>query len=105
VAPEGTPIADIGTKVQSYDNAFDDPGVNKTSAIATLFYGLRDAMQKKIKLSNAEGTLRANAMETKVKSLPKAGWRFSGHTDIDEDDISVSPSSAKSRLSPPIEWR
>ena len=75
-------------------------GVYKTSAIATLLYGLPDAMQKKIKSSNAEGTPRANAKETRVKWVPMAGWRFSGHT-----NISVSPSSAKSCLSPTTEWR
>jgi hypothetical protein len=78
----------------------DHIGVYKTSAIATLLYGLPDAMQKKITSSTAEGTPRANAKETRVKWVPTVGWRFSGHT-----NISISPSSAKSRLSPPTEWK
>jgi hypothetical protein len=75
-------------------------GVYKTSAIATLLYGLPDEMQKKIKSSNAERTPRANAKETRVKWVPMAGWRFSGHT-----NTTLSPGSAKSRSSPPTEWR
>jgi hypothetical protein len=73
-------------------------GVYKTSAIATLLFGLPDDMQKQIKTSNVEGTPRANAKGTRVKWVPAAGWRFSGHTN-------ASPSSAKSRSSPPIDWR
>ena len=78
----------------------DHIGVYKTSAIATLLYGLPDDMQKKIKSASAEGTPRANAKETRVKWVPRAGWRFSGHT-----NITSSPSSAKSRVSPPTEWK
>jgi hypothetical protein len=72
-------------------------GVYKTSAIATLLYGLPDDMQKKIKSSGAKGTPRANAKETKVKWVPRTGWRFSGHT--------LSPSSTKSHSPPATDWR
>lgn len=72
-------------------------GVYKTSAIATLLFGLPDEMQKKIMSSKEKGTPRANAKETKVKWVPKAGWRFSGHT--------LSPTSTKSRDSPSAQWR
>jgi hypothetical protein len=64
----------------------DHIGVYKTSAIATLLYGLPDAMQKRMTLSNAEGTLRANAKETRVKWVPMAGWRFSGRTQYKIDN-------------------
>ena len=53
-------------------------GVWKTSAIATLLYGLPDEMQEKIKSSTSAGTPRAKAKELKVKLLPK-GWRVSGN--------------------------
>jgi hypothetical protein len=72
-------------------------GVYKTSAIATLLFGLPDAMQKKIISSKENGTPRANAKETKVKWVPKAGWRFSGNT--------LSPSSIRPHDSPPTQWR
>jgi hypothetical protein len=71
-------------------------GVYKTSAIATLLYGLPDGMQKTIAESNVDKTPRTNAKETKVKWVPRGGWRFSGYT--------LSPSSTKSCHSPSTEW-
>lgn len=65
-------------------------GVWKTSAIATLLYGLPDDMQKKITSNKENGTPRAKAKEIKVKWLPKGGWRLSGNT-------FASPTSRKSR--------
>jgi hypothetical protein len=58
----------------------EDVGIYKTSAIATLLYGLPDDMQKKIKSSKADRTSRVNAKETKIQWMPKGGWRLSGHT-------------------------
>lgn len=52
-------------------------GIWKTSAIATLLYGLPDDMQKKITLSASTGTPRAKAKDLRVKMLSK-GWRASG---------------------------
>lgn len=52
-------------------------GVWKTSAIATLIYGLPDDMQKKIRSSTQTGTPRSRAKELKVK-LQSKGWRVSG---------------------------
>jgi hypothetical protein len=71
-------------------------GVYKTSAIATLLYGLPEGMQRRIAESNVEKTPRTNAKETRVKWVPRGGWRFSGYT--------LSPSSTKSHHSPPKEW-
>lgn len=72
----------------------DYVGVWKTSAIATLLYGLPDEMQKKISKSKENGTPRAKAREVRVKWLPKAGWRLSGNT-----MSSLSPESTKPRRS------
>jgi hypothetical protein len=76
----------------------EDVGVWKTSAIATLLYGLPDDMQKKITTSQVTGTPRAKAKEIKVKWLPKGGWRLSGNA--------FSPTSRKSRhtKTPPTGW-
>ncbi|KAF2644167.1 hypothetical protein P280DRAFT_546987 [Massarina eburnea CBS 473.64] len=74
----------------------DQVGVYKTSAIATLLYGLPEGMQRKIAESNVEKTPRSNAKETKVKWVPQRGWRFSGLTNI-------SP-SIKSRESTATKW-
>ncbi|KAF2276583.1 uncharacterized protein EI97DRAFT_44792 [Westerdykella ornata] len=52
-------------------------GVWKTSAIATLLYGLPDDLQQKIKSSAVKGTPRTKAKELRVKKLSK-GWRASG---------------------------
>ncbi|KAF2439804.1 hypothetical protein P171DRAFT_318105, partial [Karstenula rhodostoma CBS 690.94] len=65
----------------------DHVGVWKTSAIATLLYGLPDDMSKKMTSSKVQGTPRAKAKEVKVKWIPKRGWRFSG--------MSISPTSVK----------
>lgn len=75
----------------------DSVGVYKTSAIATLLFGLPDNMQKKIKSDNEKGTPRSNAKETKVKWVPKVGWRFSGNT--------LSPNSIGPRDSVSTQWR
>jgi hypothetical protein len=58
----------------------EDVGIYKTSAIATLLYGLPDDMQKEIKSSKVNRTSRVNAKETKIQLMPKGGWRLSGHT-------------------------
>ncbi|PVH91779.1 hypothetical protein DM02DRAFT_545137 [Periconia macrospinosa] len=54
-------------------------GVWKTSAIATLLYGLPDEMQKKITNSANEGTPRAKAKELRVNLDSNKGWRVSGN--------------------------
>ncbi|CBY00377.1 hypothetical protein IAQ61_011308 [Plenodomus lingam] len=57
----------------------DRVGVWKTSAYATLLYGLPDEMQQKITRSSSTGTPRAKAKELKVKLQPNQGWRVSGN--------------------------
>ncbi|RYN60963.1 hypothetical protein AA0114_g1040 [Alternaria tenuissima] len=57
----------------------DRVGVWKTSAYATLLYGLPDEMQQKITRSASTGTPRAKAKELKVKLQPNHGWRVSGN--------------------------
>ncbi|KAF2681453.1 hypothetical protein K458DRAFT_371855 [Lentithecium fluviatile CBS 122367] len=59
----------------------DRVGVWKTSAIATLLYGLPDNMQQKIvdSQSQAHGTPRQKAKKLKVRMLPSKGWRISGN--------------------------
>lgn len=52
-------------------------GVWKTSAIATLLYGLPDEMQRKITSSTLVGTPRTKAKDLRVR-LSK-GWRVSGN--------------------------
>jgi hypothetical protein len=76
-------------------------GVWKTSAIATLLYGLPDDVQAKITSSaskdNHMGTPRMKAKELKVKILPSQGWRVSGGL--------VSPMAPDvSRNQPPPGW-
>ncbi|KAF2472344.1 uncharacterized protein BDR25DRAFT_333249 [Lindgomyces ingoldianus] len=68
----------VGTIVKS-SREMEQVGIRKTSALATLLYGLPDDMQKKITASTAVGTPRAKAKELKVKLLPKMGWRVSGN--------------------------
>ena len=76
-----------------------DVGVWKTSAIATLLYGLPDDVRKKVTSVRDKGTPRANAKRTKVKWLPGTGWRLSGASVF-------SPSSLKTRHTPPqTEWK
>ena len=76
-----------------------DVGVWKTSAIATLLYGLPDDVRQKVTSVKDHGTPRANAKRTKIKWLPGTGWRLSG-TSV------FSPSSSKPRHTPPQpEWR
>ena len=57
----------------------DRVGVWKTSAYATLLYGLPDDMQHKITRSGSTGTPRAKAKELKVKLQGTQGWRVSGN--------------------------
>lgn len=57
----------------------DRVGVWKTSAYATLLYGLPDDMQQKITRSGSTGTPRAKAKELKVKLQGTEGWRVSGN--------------------------
>lgn len=66
-------------------NEHEHVGVWKTSAMATLLYGLPDDMSKKLKSSQEHSTPRARAKEVNVKWVPKRGWRFSGS--------SISPTS------------
>ncbi|KAH8636565.1 hypothetical protein IG631_08400 [Alternaria alternata] len=75
----------------------DRVGVWKTSAYATLLYGLPDEMQASITRSGSTGTPRARAKELKVKLQPNKGWRISGNL--------FSPFVSKPRLNqPPPGW-
>ncbi|KAL5389328.1 hypothetical protein PMIN02_007408 [Paraphaeosphaeria minitans] len=74
------------------DREQDHVGIYKTSAIATLLFGLPDKMSEKMTSDNKNGTPRAQAKEVKVRWVPKIGWRFSG--------MSVSTASAKAGGSP-----
>lgn len=75
--------------------------IYKTSAIATLLYGVPSEMQRKMASANPQGTPRAKAKELKTKWNPKGGWRFSGNS-ISPTTIrgSSSPASAKADHSP-----
>ncbi|KAF2676205.1 hypothetical protein K458DRAFT_424947 [Lentithecium fluviatile CBS 122367] len=89
----------VGTVIKS-SLVKEHVGVWKTSAIATLLYGLPDEMQKKITAPAPGGvaqTPRAKAKELKVKMLPKMGWRLSGNL--------FSPFTPKIKQSqPPPGW-
>jgi hypothetical protein len=75
----------------------DRVGVWKTSAYATLLYGLPDEMQNKITRSGSTGTPRSKAKELKVKLQPNGGWRVSGNL--------FTPFTPKPRLyQPPPGW-
>ncbi|KAF1936729.1 hypothetical protein EJ02DRAFT_506389 [Clathrospora elynae] len=75
----------------------DRVGVWKTSAYATLLYGLPDEMQQKITRSPSTGTPRAKAKELKVKLQPNHGWRVSGNL--------FSPFTPKPKVNlPPPGW-
>jgi hypothetical protein len=75
----------------------DRVGVWKTSAYATLLYGLPDEMQASITRSGSTGTPRARAKELKVKLQPNKGWRVSGNL--------FSPFISKPRSNqPPPGW-
>ena len=75
----------------------DRVGVWKTSAYATLLYGLPDEMQASITRSGSTGTPRAKAKELKVKLQPNKGWRISGNL--------FSPFVSKPRANqPPPGW-
>jgi hypothetical protein len=75
----------------------DRVGVWKTSAYATLLYGLPDDMQKKITRSSSTGTPRSKAKELKVKLQPNQGWRVSGNI--------FSPFTPRPKLNqPPPGW-
>jgi hypothetical protein len=54
-------------------------GVWKTSAIATLLYGLPAEMQRSMTQDTQQGTPRAKAKKLKVKLHPGTGWRVSGN--------------------------
>ena len=56
----------------------DRVGVWKTSAYATLLYGLPDEMQTQITRNTSQSTPRAKAKELRVKLQPNGGWRISG---------------------------
>jgi hypothetical protein len=75
----------------------DRVSVWKTSAIATLLYGLPDDVQKKLTASAEEGTPRAKAKELRVKLQPNKRWRVS--------DALFSPFVARPRVNqPPPGW-
>jgi hypothetical protein len=75
----------------------DRVGVWKTSAYATLLYGLPDEMQNKLTRSGSVGTPRAKAKELKVKLQPNGGWRASG--------FPFSPFTPKPKVNqPPPGW-
>jgi hypothetical protein len=75
----------------------DRVGVWKTSAYATLLYGLPDEMTQHITRSSSIGTPRARAKELKVKLQPNRGWRISGNL--------FSPFAPKPRTNqPPPGW-
>jgi hypothetical protein len=75
----------------------DRLGVYKSSAYATLLYGLSDELQQKITRSGSTGTPRAKAKELKVKLQPNQGWRVSGNL--------FSPFTPKPRVNqPPPGW-
>jgi hypothetical protein len=89
----------VGTIIRS-STELEHVGVWKTSAIATLLYGLPDSMQQRITDSKGHGTPRAQAKEMRVKWLPKEGWRWSRNT-----VASNSPTSPTHRKSTPPEGR
>lgn len=74
----------------------DGVGIWKTSAIATLLYGLPDDVQRKI-TSAEDGTPRAKAKELRVELKSDRRWRISGNI--------FSPFTPKPRLNqPPPGW-
>jgi hypothetical protein len=75
----------------------DRLGIYKSSAYATLLYGLSDELQHKITRSGSTGTPRAKAKELKVKLQPNQGWRVSGNL--------FSPFTPKPKVNlPPPGW-
>lgn len=56
----------------------DRVGVWKNSAIATLLYGLPDAIQQRITASQGHGTPRSKAKELNARMLSTKDWRISG---------------------------
>jgi hypothetical protein len=54
-------------------------GVWKTSALATLLYGLPDDLQQKITRHTSVGTPITKAKKIRIKLLPEQGWRTSGN--------------------------
>jgi hypothetical protein len=77
----------------------DRLGVYKSSAYATLLYGLSDELQQKITRSASTGTPRAKAKELKVKIQPDGGWRVSGRY-----GNLFSPFPSKPKNQPPPGW-
>lgn len=69
-------------------------GVWKTSAIATLLYGLPDDMQHKLGTSTQTGTPRAKVRNLRVRLLPTKMWRVSGNL--------FSPATPRPRPAPPL---
>jgi len=69
----------LGATVAKSAMERDRVGVWKTSAYATLLYGLPDEMQQKITRSSSTGTPRSKAKELKVKLQGTQGWRVSGN--------------------------
>jgi hypothetical protein len=79
-------------------SASSDEGVGiwKTSAIATLLYGLPDDVQRKL-TSTEDGTPRTKAKEIRVRLQPNRRWRVSENI--------FSPFAPKPRLNqPPPGW-
>jgi hypothetical protein len=100
----------LATVIRS-SNENDTVGVWKTSAIATLLYGLPDEMSQKMKSEKSHGTPRAQAKTMRVKWIPKGGWRFSGASHVSHvsnasptADRPTIDTSHKLRQSPPAHW-
>ncbi|KAF2732771.1 hypothetical protein EJ04DRAFT_578178 [Polyplosphaeria fusca] len=88
----------VATIVQS--SMEQDVGVWKTSATATLLYGLPDDVRKMfVAVKDNKGTPLANARHARLKWMSGAGWRLSGAN-------AFSPTSPRARRTPPqvTEW-
>jgi hypothetical protein len=86
----------VTTMIRSWKEK-ENVGVWKTSAIATLLYGLPDNMHRKIRSQTSVGTPRARAKEMKVYLHPQKGWTLS-----DTDERAEEPKGRK--YQPPPGW-
>ena len=68
----------VATIIQSARE--DEVDIRKTSAVATLLYGLPDDLQNKITSTESAKTSRDRTKELRVKIIPKTGWRASGYS-------------------------
>lgn len=80
----------------------DQVGVWKTSALATLLYGLPDHYQERITNRASLGTPRAKAKKLKVKLLPTKGWRVSGNL---FSPVTPNPNIKNNEPQPMKGWR